>query len=250
MDIILHAYLFVLGAVLGSFYNVVGLRVAKGESFVRPRSHCPNCKHVLSWLELIPVLSYIFQKGKCKKCKKRISPIYPIFEGLTAVLFTISPLMVGWSKELLIALALISLLMIITVSDLKTMLIPNKIVAFFFVLFIVLRFIEPLSPWWDSIVGSVVGFTILLLLAIVSKGGMGGGDIKLFAVLGIVLGLQGTLLTLFFASLLGAIIGGIGLIIKKTKKGVPIPFGPFIAAGCLISYFYSATIMDWYIHLL
>ncbi|MBU9711016.1 prepilin peptidase [Evansella tamaricis] len=250
MDLlILHTYLFVLGAILGSFYNVVGLRVPQGESIVAPRSHCPKCKHNLTWMELIPILSFILQRGRCRNCQSIISPIYPFFELLTACLFTISPLLVGWSKELPIALAFVSLLVIITISDLKTMLIPDKILIFFLFLFIGLRIYHPLTPWWDSLLGAVVGFSILLLLAIVSKGGMGGGDIKLFAVIGLILGLYGVIITLFFASLIGAIAGSIGLIRKKATRKTPIPFGPFIAIGATFSYFFHSAVLEWYMNL-
>ncbi|ADU31342.1 prepilin peptidase [Evansella cellulosilytica] len=250
MTLFLHVYLFVFGAILGSFYNVVGLRVPAGESIVSPGSHCPTCKKSLSWLELIPVISFFIQRGRCRKCATKISPIYPFFETVTACLFTISPLLVGWSKELPIALAFISLLMIITVSDLKTMLIPDKVLIIFLVIFIVLRLVHPLTPWWDSLLGASVGFGVLLLLAIVSKGGMGGGDIKLFGVIGIILGFYGVLVTLFLASFIGAIVGGIGLVTKKVRRGNPIPFGPFIAVGAIISYFFHQSMIEWYIHLL
>ncbi|MFA9555950.1 A24 family peptidase [Evansella sp. AB-rgal1] len=250
MELTLHIYLFILGAILGSFYNVVGLRVPAGESIVSPGSHCPACNKNLTWMELIPILSFFLQKGRCRNCATKISPVYPFYEALTACLFTISPLLVGWSKELPIALALISLLIIITVSDLSTMLIPDKVLLFFLPLFILLTVISPLTPWWDSIVGAVVGFGILLLIAIVSKGGMGGGDIKLFGVLGIVLGLTGVFVALFIASFLGAVVGIAARMGKKVEKGSPIPFGPFIAIGSLISYFFHNSIIEWYIQLL
>ncbi|WP_338066847.1 A24 family peptidase [Evansella clarkii] len=152
----------------------------------------------------------------------------------------------GWSKELPVALALISLLVIITVSDITTMLIPNKILIVFLGIFIVLRIISPLDPWWSSILGAATGFGVLLLIAIISKGGMGGGDIKLFGVLGIVLGLQGVLLTLFFASLIGSVAGITAMLTKKVKKGQPVPFGPAIAAGSLLAYFFYHPLIEWY----
>lgn len=250
MEMLLHMFLFVLGAILGSFYIVAGLRVPEGESIVAPRSHCPDCQTTLTSTQLIPIFSYIFQKGKCRNCKTKISPIYPIFESITAFLFTISPLLVGWSKELPVALALISLFVIITITDLKTMLIPDKVLLVFFILFIILRTISPLTPWWDSLVGGAAGFIILFLLAVVSKGGMGGGDIKLFGVIGIVLGFYKVLLTLFFSSLIGAIFGLNKLIKNEATRKSAIPFGPFIAVGALISYFFGNDLLDWYIGLL
>ncbi|PYZ93632.1 prepilin peptidase [Salipaludibacillus keqinensis] len=248
MEVFLHVYLFLVGAVLGSFYNVVGLRVPKGMSIVKPRSHCPNCGNTLTWMELIPVISYIIQKGRCRNCKISFSARYPFFEFMTACLFTISPWMVGWSKELLVALVFISLLVIITVSDLETMLIPDKVLLFFLVLIVILRVVEPLSPWWDSLVGAGFGFVLFLLLAIVSKGGMGGGDIKLMGVIGLVLGFQGVLLTVFLSSFIGAVFGVVAIAMKKAKRKNPIPFGPFIAMGALISYFYHEEIFHWYIN--
>lgn len=250
MEAFLHVYLFLVGAVLGSFYNVVGLRLAVGKSIVKPRSHCPNCQQTLSWKELIPVLSFIFQKGRCRNCQSSVSVKYPFFELTTACLFTISPLMVGWSKELLVAFVFLSLLVIISVSDLETMLIPDKILLFFLVLLVILRFIEPLSPWWDSLAGAGFGFVLFLLLAIVSKGGMGGGDIKLMGVIGVVLGFQGVLLTIFLSSFIGAVFGILAIVMKKAKRKHPIPFGPFIAIGAMLSYFYHEAIFDWYINVI
>ncbi len=250
MSIISFIYLFLLGLILGSFYNVVGLRIPKGQSIVKPPSHCPSCNERLRFIDLFPVFSYLLFRGKCRHCKSRISPIYPIFELATGILFAISPLFVGWSLELFVALLLISLLMIIFVSDIHYMIIPDRVLLFFLPLFIVLRILVPLDPWWSPIAGALVGFFLLYAIAVISKGGMGGGDIKLFGVLGIVLGLQGTLLTLFFAAFLGSILGLVGMALKKVKRGKPIPFGPFIVVGALISYFWGQEVIGWYLHLL
>ena len=122
----LYGILFIYGLVLGSFFNVVGLRVPLKKSIATPRSACPTCGHQLTPLELIPVLSYIFQKGRCRGCQSRISPIYPFFELLTGILFAAAPYFVGWSAELFVALTLISLFMIIIVSDIHYMIIPDK----------------------------------------------------------------------------------------------------------------------------
>lgn len=247
MELFLHIYLLVVGLVLGSFYNVVGIRTAEGRSIVTPRSHCGNCKRTLSAMELIPVLSYVMQKGRCKGCGTKVSMRYPLFELVTACLFTISPLMVGWSKELLIAFLLLSLLVIIVISDVHAMLIPNKVLLFFACVIIPVRFFIPMDPWWDPIAGSIVGFVLLLFIAIISKGGMGGGDIKLFAVLGLFLGLKGVLLTFFFATFIGAFVGIVLVVLKKVKRKQPIPFGPAISAGALITYFYGDVIWNMYI---
>ncbi|MBU8879565.1 prepilin peptidase [Bacillus sp. FJAT-29790] len=245
---ILLISVFVLGIVFGSFFNVVGLRVPMKESIVKPRSHCPYCGHTLSPLELIPVVSYILQGGKCRRCKAPVSPLYPVVELMTGVLFMVTPLVIGWSSELIIAWTLISLIVIIFVSDFKYMLIPDKVLLVFALIFLAERFFLPLSPWWDSAVGAGVGFTLLLLIAVISKGGMGGGDIKLFAVIGFALGLKAVLLSFFFATLFGALFGFVGMLLGVVEKGKPIAFGPYIGLGTLVAYFYGERIIEWYFY--
>ncbi|MCQ6278266.1 A24 family peptidase [Bacillus sp. EB600] len=242
--------LFLYGLVLGSFFNVVGLRVPINQSIVKPRSSCPTCGHQLKAYELIPVISYLIQGGKCRGCKSRISPIYPLMELLTGILFAIAPAVIGWSGELLVALTLISLFMIITVSDIAYMIIPDKILLVFAGICLFERILWPLTPWWDSLVGAVVGFTLLLLIAFVSKGGMGGGDIKLFSLIGFVLGFKLLLLSFFLSTLYGAVFGILALLFKLAKKRQPIPFGPFIVAGTLTSYFWGSQLIALYLRFL
>ncbi|GHH97186.1 prepilin peptidase [Neobacillus kokaensis] len=241
---------FIYGLVLGSFFNVIGIRIYKKVSIVTPRSACPTCGHQLKPYELIPVISYLLQGGKCRGCQSRISPIYPIFELLTGILFAAAPYFVGWSGELVVALTLISMFMIITVSDIHYMIIPDKILLWFAGIFLMERIIWPLTPWWDSLLGAVAGFLLLLIVAIVSKGGMGFGDVKLYALLGFVLGIKLVLLSFFLSTLFGAVIGGAALILKIVKRRQPIPFGPFIAAGTLTAYFFGSKIIHLYIQFL
>jgi leader peptidase (prepilin peptidase) / N-methyltransferase len=241
--------IFLFSVVFGSFFNVVGLRVPMKESIITPRSACPKCKHTLTPLELIPVLSFLFQRGKCRQCEARISPLYPVMEFLTGVLFVVVPLALGWTAEIWVGWTIVSLFIIITVSDIKYMLIPDKILLFFAGLFLLERIFIPLTPWWDSLLGAAIGFTLLLFISIVSKGGMGGGDIKLYALLGFVLGTKLVLMSLFIATLLGALIGMIGTGLGLVERKKPIPFGPFIAAGTLIAYFYGNTIFNAYLNL-
>ncbi|MDF0726761.1 prepilin peptidase [Cytobacillus sp. S13-E01] len=240
-------YIFITALLLGSFFNVVGLRVPNNQSIVAPRSACPNCKHQLTAVELIPVFSFLLQKGSCKSCKASISPIYPVVELITAILFTISPMLVGWSKELVISWTLISLFMIIFVSDVHYMIIPDKVLLFFFGLFFIERILIPLTPWWDSLLGAIVGFTLLLVIAIVSKGGMGGGDIKLFGLIGFVVGWKLVLLSFFLSTLAGALFGIVGILIGKVKKGKPFPFGPYIILGTLLAYFFGDQLIRLYL---
>ncbi|MCM3725295.1 prepilin peptidase [Neobacillus cucumis] len=238
--------IFFYGLIFGSFFNVVGLRVPLKQSIVTPKSACPTCGHQLTPFELIPVLSYILQKGKCRGCQSRISPIYPTFELLTGILFATAPYVIGWSGELIVALTFISMFMIITVSDIHYMIIPDKILLWFAGIFLLERIVWPLTPWWDSLLGAVTGFLLLLIIAVVSKGGMGFGDVKLYALIGFVIGFKLVLLSFFLATLYGAIIGGLALLFRIVKKRQPIPFGPFIAAGTLTAYFWGWDIIDLY----
>lgn len=250
METVYIILFFLYGLLFGSFFNVVGLRVPKGESIVSPPSHCPACNRRLTAADLVPFFSYLFLKGKCRGCGAKISPIYPVMELLTGILFAFAYSQIGFTYELIAAILFISLLVIITVSDVAYMLIPNKVLLPFAILLAAARYLSPLSPWWDSIAGAVLSFLLLLAIAILSKGGMGGGDIKLFFVIGIVLGFIQSLLTLFFAAVIGAVAGMI--LLKKSGRGkkTPIPFGPSIAAAAIIVYFYGQDIVGWYAQLL
>ncbi|WP_221566265.1 A24 family peptidase [Alkalihalobacillus sp. TS-13] len=244
----MYILFFVLGLVFGSFFNVVGLRVPKKESLVRPGSHCTKCQKPLKPIDLIPVLSYFVTSGKCRYCKTRISIIYPIIELVTGVLFVFSFHQFGWSPMLIGSLILISMLMIIFVSDLFFMLIPNKILLVFAPLIILYRLWIPTNPWWDAWVGSLIGFSLLLLIAVISKGGMGGGDIKLFALLGLVFGWKGILLVLFLASFIGSIVGLSLFAMKKVKRKQHVPFGPFIVVAAFVTLFWGEPILRWYLN--
>ncbi len=238
--------IFLYGLIFGSFYNVVGLRVPIGKSIVKPRSACSLCGHQLTALDLIPVVSYIFLKGQCRKCGSRISFIYPLTELITALLFLYAYLYLGVTMDFLLATLFISMLIIIVVSDLAYMLIPDKILLFFFSLFLIARIIHPLTPWWDSLLGAAAGFFLLLIIAIISKGGMGGGDIKLFGVLGFMMGTKLVLLTFFLSCVFGAVIGLVLLIFGIVKRGRPMPFGPYIAMAAITVYFKGGELIHWY----
>ncbi|WP_026906463.1 prepilin peptidase [Paucisalibacillus globulus] len=250
MEIFAIGFLFVVGMVFGSFFNVVGLRLPKGIPFSNDRSICPVCRHQLSWYELIPVVSYLIQGGKCRHCAEKISFIYPFMELLTGFLFSYSYVQLGFTLELIKALLLISLSMILVVSDIKYMIIPNKVLLFFLPFFIVLNIFRPIEPWWSPIAGAVVGFSMIALIIIVSRGGMGAGDMKLFGLLGLVLGLPKVLLTFFIACLLGSVFGIFFMLIGIIKRKQPVPFGPYIIIATLITYFFSDPILHFYFSLI
>ncbi|WP_375535968.1 prepilin peptidase [Alteribacillus sp. HJP-4] len=248
MEAVYILYITTAGLILGSFYNVVGMRLPAGESFIYPRSNCPKCGTALVAMELIPLFSYVLLKGKGKCCGTKLSPLYPLIEAATAGLFVGAWLLYGFSWEFLSAVLFLSLLVIITVTDIRYMRIPDKILLFFGVMLVLLRVsTDRLEPWWDMAAGTAAGFFLLLLIGVVSKGGMGGGDIKLFAIIGLFFGWELTLVAFFLSVLLGAAAGLPGLVAGKVKRGVPIPFGPFIAAGSILTLFWGRALLDWYL---
>ncbi|SFM05705.1 leader peptidase (prepilin peptidase) / N-methyltransferase [Gracilibacillus orientalis] len=250
MDILYSGLFFVLGLVLGSFYNVVGLRIPQRTFLSSSRSACPTCNHTLKWYELIPVLSFLIQKGKCRYCQQSISYLYPTVELITGIGFQLSYLYLGISLDLWITFSLISLFSILLVTDLRFMIIPNKILLFFLPIFILLRVFHPLEPWWSSITGSVAGYGIIALIIIVSRGGMGAGDMKLLGLLGVLLGFSYILLAFFIAILIGLLSSGLVLIKRGFKAKQEVPFGPTIVLGAIIALLFGDEIINAYTNLM
>lgn len=235
--------IFLLGACLGSFFNVIGMRLPLNQSLIFPPSHCDSCQHKLKKMELIPVVSYILLKGKCKNCQAKIAIFHPLIELMTAVFFVMAYIYFDFSIELIIAWLFISLLAIITVSDILYTIILDKVLLFFGLVIFILRICSPLNPWWDMLTGAFFGFSLLLLLAISSKGGMGGGDIKLYFIIGLVLGIKLTLVSLFLSAVIGLLVA----VVLKRGFGKIIPFGPSIAIGSLLAYFWGRKLLEYYI---
>ena len=231
--------IIILGLVLGSFYNVVGLRIPNGESIIKPGSHCPKCNHKLSWYENIPVLSYIFLGGKCKNCKQKISIIYPIIEILTSFLFYISYKIFGLSEEFFISLVISSLVVIIFVSDSKYMIISDSPLIVSTILILIIKFIYNgykdcfISIIYGLIVFGVMYLTMLLGNALFKKESLGGGDIKLSFISGLALG---PLLGLFYIILASFLAVPYAIYISIKNKDTMLPFGPFLATSLLILY--------------
>jgi prepilin signal peptidase PulO-like enzyme (type II secretory pathway) len=247
MEFIYTIFFFMFFLLISSFLNVVALRLPKGQSIAYPPSHCVHCEHRLSALDLIPVLSYLFLKGKCRYCRTHISFVYPLGELLTTTLLLLAYLKIDLNKELLIALPLVAMLCTITISDLLYQVIPNKVNLFGFLYFLVIHFFYSPMPFITYLWGIAAGGGLLLLIAFVSRGGMGGGDIKLMAVIGIAIGWKLTLLALFLASLIGGGIGVALLLLKLVTRKEPVPFGPFLALGTLIAYFWGDNMIHAYI---
>lgn len=249
MQLLILLILFTYGTIFGSFFNVVGLRVPKSGLFAQKRSYCNICARTLSWSELIPIGSYVFQKGHCRGCDSKISPLYPIMEALTGVLFALTYLLVGWGHELILGLVLVSLIIPVTVSDIAYHKIPNKILLFFTPLFVIYRIIYPLSPWWDSLVGAVSAFVLVFLIIGLSKGGMGAGDLKYYTLFGFVFGSRHFLLLFFLSTLYGVIIGIIKMKQEGTGGKTKIAFGPFIGLAALTVFYFGEAMIEWYFQL-
>ena len=252
MEVFILIFIFVIGTLLGSFYNVVGYRLPKGQSIVFPPSHCPNCNHRLGASELIPILSFIFLKGKCKHCWQKISAFYPVFEFLTGLLFVISYIIFGPTKEFLLAITFVSLLIIIVVSDYEFMIIEDSVLIFFSILlFAEIWWINGLTKALYSLLNGILAFFTMWALKkfgdfLFKKESMGGGDIKLLFIFGMVLSYPIAILSIFLGSLIGL---PISLIIMAKKKAHIIPFGPFLALGAIILFFTQIdiqTIVDFY----
>ncbi|MBB3108728.1 leader peptidase (prepilin peptidase)/N-methyltransferase [Paenibacillus phyllosphaerae] len=250
MTIAIAIYLFILGLACGSFYNVVGLRVPAKQSVVHPPSHCTSCGTQLRRRDLVPVLSYVLSKGKCRHCGAGVSFVYPLGELLTGLLFAGMYLRFGFTLDMLMGLLLVSLSVIITVSDLKYQLIPNTILLAFLPFLAVLRVYHHDLPLWEYLLGALVGGGVIVLVILLSRGGMGLGDAKLLAVLGLVVGYKLILIALFLACLVGTLIGGPLLALRIVKRKQPIPFGPFLALGTLLAYCYGDQLLNSYLSLI
>jgi leader peptidase (prepilin peptidase)/N-methyltransferase len=242
------------GLLIGSFLNVVAIRVLKKESVVFPPSHCVDCNHKLGPLDLVPVLSYLFLIGKCRYCKSPISMIYPAGELATGILFALFTYQLGFHSELIAGLFFVSILVVITITDLREMLIPNRIIFFAMAVGAVLRVFVHTLPVWNYLAAFVIGIGILYAIAWISsvllkKEGIGGGDLKLFAFIGLILGIKLTLLAIFMSSLLGTIFGLYLIIVGKYDRNRYLPFGPFIAGGSMITYLWGNQIVQWYMEL-
>lgn len=237
MEVYFTILLFIFGTILGSFYNVVGYRLPRGESIAFPPSHCTKCNHRLSALELIPIFSFLFQKGKCKNCKAKISWFYTIFEFITGIMFAISYLVFGLSMDLVIAITFISMLLIVIISDYQTMIIPDELLIFTGILLIIEIFIKSgLNIMLSSLLNGVIMFAIMFIIKLIGdfmfkKESMGGGDIKLMFIYGLVLGWPTSCVSICLASFIGL---PISLVLLKKNNNHEIPFGPFLAIAAII----------------
>ena len=243
-----YLLLFVLGVVIGSFLNVVIYRIPMGESIVAPPSHCPKCNTLLKPWDLVPILSWLFLRAKCRYCDTTVSCRYPLVELFTGLLFVFTYVQVGIHNVLIVYLVLTSLLIADTFIDLDHFILPDGLHIFGALVFILLNLLFSFIPWKDALLGLIVGMAPLLLLVLLTGGnGMGLGDVKLMAMLGLFLGWKLTLLTLLLSFILGGFFGVVLLMTKiKTRKD-PIPFGPWIAMAAFIAMHWGEEIIKLYL---
>jgi len=246
-----YIIIFLIGLLIGSFLNVCIYRIPRGESIIFPPSHCTNCKSRIKSYDLIPVLSFLLIKGRCRACGQKISIKYPIVEILTGLLYIIGFMKFGMTVEFLRNSILISILIAVAFIDLEHSIIPGRLMIFAAVAGIILHIIGYKSNSYllSCLYGFLTGGGTIFLIVLLT-GGMGGGDIQLMAVIGLFLGFKNILLTLMLSFIIGALAGITLVLLKKKSRRDYIPFGPFIACAALITIFYGDAILAWYISLL
>ena len=239
----------VLGAVFGSFLNVCIVRLPRDESIFRPRSRCPRCSVPVAWYDNVPVLSWILLGGKCRRCREPISMQYPIVELITGALWAGAAWYYGLSVTALAAAAFGTILLGIGVTDARHYLIPDEYTVGGLVLGLALSLRGGLEGLVAALIGAAVGFVILMAVAWLGEKAfkqeaMGGGDIKMMAMVGAFVGWKGVLLTIFGGALLGTVIFVPMTLILRQKRLVP--FGVFLAAAAGITFVVGDQVIDWY----
>jgi leader peptidase (prepilin peptidase)/N-methyltransferase len=248
-------FIFIFGLCIGSFLNVCIYRLPESKSIVHPRSMCPKCETLIASYDNIPILSYIVLGGKCRHCKAPISLRYPVIEFLSGMFAVGVALKYGITFEALIYYIFIAALLVITFSDIDHQIIPDVITLPGIPIFFVAGFALSQITVVQSLLGILVGGGSLFLVAwlyhlVTKKEGMGGGDIKLLAMMGAVIGWQGVLFTIFVASAVGT-ISGLLLMLKAGKSmKLAIPFGPFLALGGTAYILFGPQLIAWYFNLL
>ena len=249
-----------LGAATGSFLNVAIYRLPRGESVVAPRSHCTRCERVIPWYDNIPVLSWFLLRGRCRGCGEPFSIRYPVVEAMTGVLLLALSVQLGWGIALGFAFYFACSLLVVTYIDLDHRIIPDRVtlpgIGVALALALLNAWYAPPEYRWVALqswaIGTLVGGGILWVVAwayqlATGREGMGGGDIKLLAMIGAFLGWQGVLLSLLLASFIGSIIGVGIMLLRGADTRLAIPFGPFLALGALVALFWGDALIGWYL---
>jgi leader peptidase (prepilin peptidase) / N-methyltransferase len=254
-ETIIWAGAFLFGLCIGSFLNVCIYRLPAGKSVIRPGSMCPSCGAPVRAGDNIPVLGYIRLMGKCRDCRAKIAIRYPLVEFITALFALSTVIRFGPSHQAILYFAFISVLLAITFIDIDHRIIPDHLTLPGIPLAFLASFALPEISLIDSLLGILAGGGTLYAVAwgymrLTRKEGMGGGDIKLLAMIGAFIGWKGVLFTVFAASLVGSIAGLIVMLRTRGDMKLAVPFGPFLSVGAIVYIFFGAELISWYFGLL
>ena len=252
---ILFFIVFLLGSLIGSFLNVCIHRLPRNLSVIFPSSRCPSCNIPIKTYDNIPLLSFLLLGGRCRYCKTRISLRYPLVEALNALMYVLVLWRFGFGWHMPVLFAFCSAMIVITFIDLDFQIIPDTITLPGIPVGLITASLVLQDPFDRSsilglggaIIGLFTGGVLFYVIAVLSKGGMGGGDIKMMAMVGSFMGWKSVLLTTFAGSLLGSCVGIFLMVVKGKGRKTKVPFGPFLAAGALISLFYGQEILSLYL---
>ena len=242
-----YVLFFILGSVMGSFFHVVATRLSNDESIITPSSHCHICNHKLKWYELIPIVSYIIQGGKCRKCKETLPLSYLVIEIVTGVLYAVCYHEYGLSPELVISIIFVSILIIVIVSDIEYMIILDEVLVFGSVITIIFYLIlYGVDGTVYHVLDATLAFIVMYALKILGdfifkKESLGGGDIKLMFFFGLVIGLPLSVVTIFVATFIAF---PIALFILFSRRDNMIPFGPFLSMAAILILISGINIDD------
>lgn len=239
----------VLGLLVGSFLNVVIRRLPAGESIAFPASHCPLCKAPIRWHDNVPLLGYLLLGGRCRACRAPISAEYPLVEAATGALFAAIAWRVGMVAALPVYLLLGAALLALAVIDLHHRILPDRITLPGIAVGLAASATLLPSGLVSAVIGAVAGGGLFYLIAVLSRGGMGGGDIKLIAMVGAFLGWQAVLLTTFLASVAGGLVGGVLMLAFGKGRKHAVPFGPFLSLAAIVSLLWGPDMIAWYLGL-
>jgi leader peptidase (prepilin peptidase)/N-methyltransferase len=249
MNYLIPIIVFIFGAVIGSFLNVCIYRIPRSKSIAKPNSFCPSCEKPIKYYDNIPIVSYILLGGKCRHCNTKISMRYPFIELMTAVVFLMISRRWGLSYESFIQMFFVSLLIVISVIDYDFQIIPDILSIGGLVLGLLIAFVRPGFRFMDAFYGVLLGGGVLFVIAygyqlIMKREGMGGGDIKLLAMIGAFTGLKGVIFSLIGGSIMGTLVGIPLMLIKKENTKYAIPFGPFLSLAAFFYLFIGTNIVQ------
>ena len=247
-SLLIYLIIFLYGIVIGSFINVCIYRIPLKEDIVKERSHCMSCGHVLQWYELIPLVSYLVQKGKCRNCGTKLSVQYPLIEGTNGVLYVLIAVINGFNVDSLLYCLLISALIALSVIDWRTYEIPIGINVFILALGLIMTVLH-YEDWLNHVIGFFAVSIFIYIIILATKGrGMGGGDMKLMAVAGLMLGWKEIILSFILGCILGSVIHVARMKISKAEH--VLAFGPYLSLGILITVLFGQPILNWYLGIL